>query len=57
MNDQIHICEFHAETLSGSKPLTKTVNINTRSPTIRYASGVKWYIHFLSPKWVESRHP
>ncbi len=30
-------------------------NVNTSSPTVRWASGVKWYIHFLSPKWAESR--
>ncbi len=35
----------------------ETVNVNTRSPSVRCASGVKWYTHFPSPKWVESRLP
>ncbi len=31
--------------------------INTRSPTVHCANGVKWYIHFPSRKWVVSRLP
>ncbi len=31
--------------------------INKRSPTVRCTDGVKWYTHFLSCQWAESRLP
>ncbi len=36
---------------------SKTVNINTGSPTVHCANGVRWYIHLPSSKWAESRLP
>ncbi len=39
-------------------PLTiKDSHYNTRSPTVHCTSGVKWYIRFLFPDWVEFRLP
>ncbi len=41
---------------SCTEPLSKskTVIITTRSPTVHCANSVRWYVHFLSPKWAES---